>query len=194
MSIYFITSERAYLRETQSKRDKASELNMFGIERGRKRMSSGGSGEEKPQKARTDPGNIAKSVCSACLDRARSIKPRERSFSSPRDPGRAIPTSPMCTLLLPIIRCEPEGLSPSFPPWWISILPIEAAISFHVLCPCPGDNLTNSSWKHERMRRGCFHESYRMDLVIWKRKFLKVNNGIECTKFSCWEFVLPRKK
>lgn len=194
MSIYFITSERAYLRETQSKRDKASELNMFGIERGRKRMSSGGSGEEKPQKARTDPGNIAKSVCSACLDRARSIKPRERSFSSPRDPGRAIPTSPMCTLLLPIIRCEPEGLSPSFPPWWISILPIEAAISFHVLCPCPGDNLTNSSWKHERMRRGCFHESYRMDLVIWKRKFLKVNNGIGCTKFSCWEFVLPRNK
>lgn len=74
-------------------------------------MSGGGSGEEKPQKARTDPGNIAKSVCSACLDRARSIKPRERSFSSPRDPGRAIPTSPMCTLLLPIIRCEPEGLS-----------------------------------------------------------------------------------
>ena len=65
----------------------------------------GESGEEKLQKARTDPGNIAKSVCSACLDRARSIKPRERSFSSPWDPGRAIPTSPMCTLLLPIIRC-----------------------------------------------------------------------------------------
>lgn len=37
MSIYFITSERAYLRETQSKRDKASEPNMFGIERGRER-------------------------------------------------------------------------------------------------------------------------------------------------------------
>lgn len=88
---------------------------------------------------------------------------------------------------------SPKGYPPSFPPWWISILPIEAAISFHVLCPCPGDNLTNNSWKHERMRCGSFsRESYRMDLAIWKRKFLKVNNGIGCVKFSCRE--LAREK
>ena len=133
VSIYFITSEIAYLRWAGERRretkhreaelggEKHVRTNTFGIQMGdeerkrrggekwrgweRERENDGGSGEEKPQKARTDPVNIAKSVCSACLDRARSIKPRERSFSSPRDPGRAIPTSPMCTLLLPIIRC-----------------------------------------------------------------------------------------